>query len=179
MEEVLFKNVSAMGEKETKALINITGKKAMIIFSLVFPLICIALGVAFIFLNDLEMAIFMFVCAVIFAALFPLLFLWSAKQANKQVINGKRLLNTFEFKEDILTITTENLTDGIVTGTSNLYYKDLFKCLLTNDYIFLFINARQSFILDVNGMVQGDSESLIEFLKSKLTKFEDKRKPTN
>ncbi len=178
MEEVLFKNVSAMGEKEAKALIKVTGKRAMIIFSLVFPLIFIALGVTFILLDDLDFALWMFAFAIAFVIVFPLLFLFSAKQANKQVIGGKRLLNTFEFKEDILSIATENLQDGnsLVSGTSNLYYKDLFKCLVTNEYIFLFINQRQSFILDVNGMVQGEANDLIEFLKTKMVKFQDKRK---
>ena len=78
MEEVLFKNVSAMGEKEAKALIKVTGKRAMIIFSLVFSLIFIALGVTFILLDDLDFALWMFAFAIAFVIVFPLLFLFSA-----------------------------------------------------------------------------------------------------
>lgn len=176
MEDVLFKNVSAMGEKESKALIKVSSKKSVITFGLFFPLLFVIFGVVFILLKDIDFAIIMFVAGAVFAILFPLLFLLSAKQANKQIIGGRRLLNTFEFKEDILVISTEDLGAGITSGTSNLLYKDILKCVLTNEYIFLFINARQSFILDVNGMVQGDTEGLIEFLKTKLQKFEDKRK---
>ena len=175
---VLYKNVSGVGSKESKALMKIAIWNPMLISAVAFPLSIALLGVVWLLEGDLTFAIIMFVLAVALAIFCPLLFILVFNHNSKKLIGGRRLLNTFEFYEDHLAVKTENIieTESIVTGTSNIIYQNLFKVVVNKEYIFIFINKQQSFILDQKGMVEGDVNGLLEFLKGKVARFKDKRK---
>lgn len=177
-EKLLFKNVSGVGEKEAKVMMKHALVKPMILSTVVCPLCFIVLGVLWVLIDQLSTAIWMFAFAVAFAVVFPIIIIIASKKQNKKVIDGRRLLNTYEFYDSHLYIMTQTLVVGetITNGTSNVFYEKLFKVLVADDYIFIYANPQQCFLLDQKGMVEGEAEALINFLKSKIVKFKDKRK---
>lgn len=177
-EKLLFKNVSAMGEKETKALIKTALVKPIILSSIVCPLCFVVLGVLWLLINQLSTAIWMFSFAAAFAVVFPVTIFVVTQRKNRKVIDGRRLLNTYEFYDGYMFIMTQTLIEGesITNGTSNIFYNKLNRVQVTDDYIFIFINSQQCFILDQKGMLEGELEKLITFLKGKVARFKDRRK---
>lgn len=177
-ERTLFKNVSSLGEKESEALMKEAGKLPLIIMCVVLPLFCAVVGGLFLLLDDLGMAIWMFAFAVVIAIIYPPTYIVMTRKANKKFVEDKRVLNTYEFKEDFFNIVSDDFKSGekFTIGTSNIIYKDLRKVVITNGYIFIFVNPSKSFVVDINGMLEGTSEDLITFLKEKISKIQDKRK---
>lgn len=177
-DEVLFKNVSAIRKKEINALFKLTAIKPLLLGGVCCPLILIALGVVWFLTGFEDTAIWLFCFGGAFLIVYPLFFCLGIRKMNSKLIDGKRLVNTFEFKQDGLVVTSENLagTERVLVGTSNIPYGELFKVVCTNDYMFLFVDRQQSFILDYEGMLQGDAEQFIQFMKSKAGQLKDKRK---
>ena len=112
--------------------------------------------------------------------LLPYLLKDNVKKQNKKNFDGKKFLNTFEFYKDYVTITCETQKPGKtefeVAGKQNLNYVDIFKLVIYKEHLFIFIDESQSFIVSYKGMTKGTIAELIDFLKEKQIKTQDKSK---
>ncbi len=179
MDEVKFKNTSKMDDNEISLFQNFALKKVTLISSIVFTLLFVGGGVGLCFL-DLTMGITLIVCGVAGGViLLPYLLKESVKKENKIALGDRKYLNTFEFYEDYVMVSTQatkdkQSNDYLPVANQRIEYQDLFKLVCYREYIFLYINQKQSFILNCRGMTQGIASDLVKFLKSKGVKIIDK-----
>lgn len=175
--ETMFKNTSKMDHEEISIFQNSVTKKSIFVTSIVFALIFVGMGVGFSFLN-LTLGIIVIVCGLLGGfVLLPYLMKETMKKQNKAMLGDKKYLNTFEFFSDHMVATSEasKLEEEKyeVVGTQKIYYKDIFKVVVYRERLFIFINARQSFILNFKGMTKGTAGEVVEFLKSNNVKIKD------
>lgn len=181
MEEknAIFKNTSKMDDEEISLFQNFVLKKNTIISSLVFSIIFIGGGVGMCFV-DLTIGLALAICGVIGGIiLLPYLMKESLKKQNKITLGDRKYLNTFEFYEDHIFITSQatsspTANDYQEIASQKVFYKDLFKFVAYKEHLFIFINQKQSFIFDYRGMTKGTAGEVVEFLKDKGVKFVDK-----
>ncbi|MCI8554953.1 MAG: YcxB family protein [Clostridia bacterium] len=181
MEEknAIFKNTSKMDDEEISLFQNFVLKKNTIISSLVFSIIFIGGGVGMCFV-DLTIGLALAICGVIGGIiLLPYLMKESLKKQNKITLGDRKYLNTFEFYEDHIFITSQatsspTANDYQEIASQKVFYKDLYKFVAYKEHLFIFINQKQSFIFDYRGMTKGTAGEVVEFLKAKGVKFVDK-----
>ncbi len=181
MEEknAIFKNTSKMDDEEISLFQNFVLKKTTFISSLVFSIIFIGGGVGMCFV-DLTIGIALAICGVIGGIiLLPYLMKESLKKQNKITLGDRKYLNTFEFCQDYIFITSQatsspTANDYQEIASQKVFYKDLFKFVAYKEHLFIFINQKQSFIFDYRGMTKGTAGEVVEYLKAKGVKFVDK-----
>lgn len=179
--DIKFKNTSKMDEKEISIFQNYALKKRILICSIVFALAFVLLGVGLYFV-DLTMSIILIVCGIVGGfVLLPYLMKETVKKQNNIILGDRKYLNTFEFFDEYVNITSEATStkesnDYQFVASQKLYYKDIFKFVTFQERLFIFINAQQSFILHYKGMTKSTAEELVEFLKGKGIKMIDKSK---
>ena len=108
MEEknAIFKNTSKMDDEEISLFQNFVLKKTTFISSLVFSIIFIGGGVGMCFV-DLTIGLALAICGVIGGIiLLPYLMKESLKKKNKITLGDRKYLNTFEFCQDYIFITS-------------------------------------------------------------------------
>ena len=110
------------------------------------------------------------VCAVF---LLPFIIKDGIKKQNERLFTQNKIINEYEFYEDFFSVQAKlQREDGIEEEKTEKYeYKNLFKISDYSIFIFIYINSRQSFILDKRKMIKGTSGELIEFLQSKNIKI--------
>ena len=175
--QVLFKNTSKMDESEITLFQNAVMKKTTIITAIVFSLIFVAMGVGLSFW-ELTLGIITIACGVVGGfVLIPYLMKETQKKQNKEILGNKTYLNTYEFYNEYLEVTSQATENGRTeyeeVGKQKIYYKDIFKVKIYRERLFIFINARQSFIFNFKGMTQGTAGEVIELLKSNNIKVKD------
>ena len=169
--EILFKNTSKMDENEITLFQNYALKKRVWITSIIFALSFAALG-GFLCIVSLTMGIIIIACGCVGGfVLLPYLMKESIKRQNNIILGDKKYLNTFEFFEDYVNITSEatsskDSNDFAPVATQKLMYTDVFKCVIYKERLFIFINFK--------GMTKNTIGELIEFLKGKGIKMIDK-----
>ena len=181
MEEknAIFKNTSKMDDEEISLFQNFVLKKTTFISSLVFSIIFIGGGVGMCFV-DLTIGLALAICGVIGGIiLLPYLMKESLKKQNKITLGDRKYLNTFEFCQDYIFITSQatsspTANDYQEIASQKVFYKDLFKFVAYKEHLFIFINQKQSFIFDYRGMTKGTAGEVVEYLKAKGVKFVDK-----
>lgn len=181
MEEknAIFKNTSKMDDEEISLFQNFVLKKTTFISSLVFSIIFIGGGVRMCFV-DLTIGLALAICGVIGGIiLLPYLMKESLKKQNKITLGDRKYLNTFEFWQDYIFITSQatsspTANDYQEIASQKVFYKDLFKFVAYKEHLFIFINQKQSFIFDYRGMTKGTAGEVVEYLKAKGVKFVDK-----
>lgn len=179
-DEVLFKNTSRLNEEELLVFQNYALKKTIITMSIVIVALFAIAGAGLCFL-ELYLGITVIVAGILGGVvLFPFMMKDSLKKQNKLMLGEKKYLNTFEFFNDYLLVTSEataSLTSDEYKeeASSKVSYESLFRVDIYKTYVFIFINKAQSFVLNQRGMTKGVVEDLIEFLKSKGLKVTDKK----
>lgn len=181
MEEknVLFKNTSKMDDKEISLFQNFALRKKTIITSVIFSLFFIGGGIGLCFL-DLTMGITFIICGVVGGViLLPYLMKETVKKQNQVTLGDKKYLNTFEFFEDHILVTSEatankESNDYKPMATQILPYNEIFKVVSYKEFLFIYINKVQSFIVNFKGMTKGTIGEVIDLLKLKGVKFYDK-----
>ncbi len=177
--EVLFKNTSKMNDEEISVFQNYALKKTILITSILFTLVFCGVGAGFCFI-DLTYGIIFLVCGILGGfVLIPFLMKDSVKKQNKLLLGDKKYLNTFEFCEDYIFVTSQATSskesnDYQEVASQKIFYRDIFKFVTYKEFMFIYINARQSFILNFRGMTKGTIAEVIELLKGKGIKFVDK-----
>ncbi len=178
-EKVLYRNTSRMNDEEISVFQNFALKKTTIVSSIVFSLIFVGLGVGLCF-ADLTIGITLIVCGILGGVvLLPYLMKESVKKQNKVILGDKKYLNTFEFYEDYIFVSSKatpnkESNDYEDIASQKLYYHEIFKVVVYKTYLFIYINKRQSFILSFRGMTKGTIGEVIEYLKGKAIKTIDK-----
>lgn len=174
-----YTNVSGLGEKEIKALTKETLLQPILFGCLYVPLLMFALG-GCCFTFDWEFAIIFFVFGGLMAIVYPIILMANLKKSHKKMLEAGKILNRFSFTEESLQVESQRKTPGseeyLTIGTSTHFYSELYRVLVTQDYIYLFINKQQSYVLDRVGMIDGTSAELIEFLQAKVKRFKVKNK---
>ncbi len=177
--DVLFKNTSKMDDEEITVFQNYALKKTMLTTSILFALIFVAFGIGASFL-DLTMGIVLIVCGLLGGfVLLPFLLKETVKKQNKVTLGDKKYLNTFEFCEEFLFVTSQatsskETNDYQDVASQKIFYKDMFKVVSYIEFLFIYLNSKQSLILNFKGMTGGTAGELIEFLKMKNIKFVDR-----
>lgn len=176
-EEVIYKNTSKMDAEEIAVFQNSVTKKSIFWTSICFVLIFAGMGIGLSFI-DLTLGIILIVCGLIGGfVLLPYLFKENMKKTNKEMLGDKKYLNTFDFYHDYFNVASEasplESTNFEVVGSQKIYYKDLHKVVVYKERLFVFINPRQSFILNFKGMTKGTAGELIELFKSNNIKVKD------
>lgn len=179
MEELLYKNTSKMDEDEITLFQNYAMKKTTIISSATFTLFFVLLGIGLSFVI-LPMGIILIVCGCIGGLIFmPYLLKDSVKKQNTQNLGDRKYLNTFEFYENSVLVTTEatsskETNDYKPIANQTINYNELYQLVVYKAHLFLFISPGQSFILSFKGMTKGTYQDVIDLIKSKGVKIIDK-----
>ncbi len=176
--DVLFKNTSKMDAQEIAIFQSYAMKKVNLVSSLVFALIFAGIGAGACFWN-LTCGIIVIVCGVLGGfVLLPYLMKESVKKQNAQNFGDKKYLNTFEFCDEYVQITSEasqlDKNEYQQIASQKLFYADVFQAVLYRDHLFLYISPRQSFIVDYKGMTKGTIGETIDLIKNKGVKIIDK-----
>lgn len=176
--EVLYKNTSKMDASEISIFQSYAMKKINIISSIAFALVFAGIGTGACFWN-LTCGIIVIVCGVLGGfVLLPYLMKDSIKKQNAQSYGDKKYLNTFEFCDEYVQITSEasalDKNEYQPIATQKLFYEDALQAVLYRDHLFLYISPRQAFILDYKGMTKGTIGEVIDMLKTKNIKVIDK-----
>lgn len=180
--KVLFINVSALTKEESKILMKQTMLRSVILSCVLIPVLLAGLGAMWWFwLNDKTMGIVMFVFAAIFAVIYPILFWRQTAMAGNSVTKYGKILNRFEFTEDMIYASSERMVNEQSQeyqplGTINHRYSDINRMIVAEGFIYLFIDRQRVYSLNMQGMIEGKSEDLVAFLKTKIAKVKDKRK---
>ena len=177
-ENVLFKNTSKLDYEEITILQNFANKKVVFITSIIFALVFAGIGAGLSFVN-LTLGIIIIACGLLGAfVLVPYLMKESIKKANKESLGDKKYLNDYQFFEEYFEVESQasNLNENNFekVGSQKIYYKDLYQVVVYQQHLFIFINVRQSFILNFKGMTKGTAGELIEKLKSTKVLVKDK-----
>ncbi|HEY8390377.1 MAG TPA: YcxB family protein, partial [Clostridia bacterium] len=90
--------------------------------------------------------------------------------SKKSVFSQKEYKVFFDFDEDLIKITS--FENNEIASVSKVFYKDLEKIEEREDYILIYINKINYFILEKSKMVEGNFSELRTFLYGKLnTKY--------
>lgn len=174
--EPLFKNTSKINEEElTKYQLKLL-KKTIILFAAVVILISLGAGIPIlIFVNEFVGGAIIVLGALGGAVLLPYLLKDSVKKQNAKVLGDRKYLNTFEFYEDkmiIINSATDNFADNTYKeiARAEIPNANIYRILLDNIYIFIYLDKKQSLFLDQRGMTKGMAGELAEFLQNKGVK---------
>lgn len=179
MEEIKFKNTSRMDANEISLFQSYAMKKTIWMMAGFFALIFVGAGIGLAFWNT-TVGIIMIVCGLAGGFWFlPYLMKESQKKQNMEVLGDRKYLNTYQFYEDHVFVTSTATADATSkeyneVGTQRVDYKEVYKVVTYKDRLFIFINKTQSFILSFQGMTMGVIEDLVKFLKSKEITIVDK-----
>ncbi len=177
--EVKFKNTTKMDDEEISIFQSYALKKTTLISSILFSLLFVGAGIGISFI-DLEMGIILIVCGLLGGfVLLPYLLKEILKKQNKTTLGDKKYLNTFEFCDEFILVesqasSSKETNDYQQVASQKIFYKDVFKVVIYKEFLFVYLNARQSLILNFKGMTLGTAGELVEFLKGKNIKFVDK-----
>ena len=91
------------------------------------------------------------------------------------MLGDRKYLNTFEFYEDkmiIINSATDNFADNTYKeiARAEIPNANIYRILLDNIYIFIYLDKKQSLFLDQRGMTKGTAGELAEFLQNKGVK---------
>lgn len=177
-QEALYKNTSKLDLQEIETFQKFAMKKNMILMSIIFALVFIGIGVGVSFF-ELTLGIVVIVCGALGGfVLLPFLMKDNMKKQNAKNYGDKKYLNTFDFCEDHVLVTSESATEGSndykEIASQKLFYTDIYQGVLYRDHLFLYISAQQCFIVNYRGMTKGTIAELIDFLKTKSIKIVDK-----
>lgn len=174
--EPLFKNTSKINEEElTKYQLKLL-KKTIILFAAVVILISLGAGIPIlIFVDEFVGGAIIVLGALGGAVLLPYLLKDSVKKQNAKVLGDRKYLNTFEFYEDkmiIINSATDNFADNTYKeiARAEIPNANIYRILLDNIYIFIYLDKKQSLFLDQRGMTKGTAGELAEFLQNKGVK---------
>ena len=168
--ELVASNVTSVDKKGLERLHKITFFKNGMMSILISTLSIVLIGAIYSIMLDLYWGIGIMVFGILFGVLYPVIYkILLDKNANNKLIREKRLVNRYDFYENHFEVQTKSLDDpsGQAIGFSRLEYREVTKVLIDDEYLFIFINKNQCFIVRVSGMLDGT----IADVKMKLRQF--------
>ena len=184
-ENILFLNKTKLKEEDITAFQTFAVKKHSLFIAIAITVVFGGLGIGLCFVNTyIGVAILL---AGIIGGLFffPYLSKNQIKTQNAAIFGGKDYANTFEFYSDHLKVINideaepekEINADDAQSRkeiSQEFSYDELYKLVTFKNYVCLYINKNQSFLLSYIGMKKGTIAELIDFLKAKNLAFQDK-----
>lgn len=172
--ELIFKNTTTLNESDITTFQLFALKKHTIFISAMITIVLVGLGVGLCFVNTyvgVAILIAGIVGGIIF---FPYLSKEQIKRQNAVLFNGGKYVNVFDFYDDKMKVTNvdeERDEDYFQT----FEYSTLYQVVDYQEFLFIYVNKNQSFLLLKTGMNKGTIAELIEFLKNKKIKYVDKK----
>ena len=168
MNDTLFKNTTKYDKESLLKLQNKVMLKWIILGASIIILISLAVGVPLIlFVNEFvggALIIIGFLGGIVFLPYFIKNIIKKQQFLNE----GEKYINSFEFFRDKFSIKSSTLNSKNSNDKKiDVYYNDIYKIIISNLYINIFISPSESLILDKRGMTKGTADDLIDLL-SKL-----------
>ncbi len=168
--EIIASNVTSVDKLGLKHLHRMTFFKYKLMPILLSSLFIVAVGACYAWLLDLYWGIALMVFGVLFGVIYPVVYNFLLnKNSNNKLIREKRLVNRYDFHENFFEVQTKSLDDptGQPIGYSRVEYREVTKVMIDDEYMFIFINKNQCFIVKTTGMLDGT----IADVKMKLRQF--------
>lgn len=177
-EKVLFKNTTKLNENDVAAFQKDVIKKISFTYGVIIFLICLGAGVGLYFVNSFLGIATIVLGAVGGFAIFPYSTKTYSTRSNTENFFGIKSTNYFEFYQDEFIVKGE-IADIESRKKKELQeekysYAEVVKVTVIKNYICIFINKSQSFVLDKRGMTKGVCEDLIFLFKEKQIKVKEK-----
>lgn len=173
--DILYINTSKLKEDEITAFQMFAMKKYTLFIAISIAVVFGGLGLGLCFVNTyIGVAILL---AGIIGGLFffPYLSKSQLQKQNREIFDGKDYMNTFEFYDDHMkVINIDNNKENSEEISQEFLYSELYKLVSYKEFVFIYINKNQSFILNKTGMKKGTIAELVDFLKNKKIKYQDK-----
>lgn len=172
--EERFTNKTDINNEELYKFQLLELKKFIYLSSSLLGIVSIIVGLLFLFFVKLYLGVIVIILGMVCAVfLLPFIIKDGIKKQNERLFTQNKIINEYEFYEDFFSVKAKlQREDGIEEEKTEKYeYKNLFKISDYSIFIFIYINSRQSFILDKRKMIKGTSGELIEFLQSKNIKI--------
>lgn len=167
-EEIFASNVTSLDKRGLERLRKHTFVKINIISYLIIPAVSIAVGAVYGWLVDLYWGIGIMCAGVLFGVFYPLIVKLSLKKnANNKLISERRLINRYDFYKDYFVVQTKSLDDSTdqPIGMSRVAYRDVTKVVIDPDFMFIFIDNVQCFIVSNSGMMDGNVTDVKDTLR--------------
>ena len=162
--DLLFYNTTKLTEEEITAFQTFAMKKDNLWASIFISLLSVGLGVGLIFVNTYVGVAIIIAGLLGGLVLFPYITKEQLKRQNLEMFEDGKYINTFEFYEDYLKVTN---IDGNKTEENSISqefkYDELYKFTLYKQYLFIFENKFQGFILAQTCMTIGIIGDLVDF----------------
>lgn len=173
-DDILFMNTSKLKEEDITAFQTFAMKKYSIFIAITIAVVFGGLGVGLCFVNT-YIGIAILLAGIIGGLFFfPYLSRNQIKTQNSAIFDGKDYANSFEFYSDHFRVINIDNSASEKEISQEFLYSELYKLVDYKQYIFIYINKNQSFLLNKTGMKKGTVAELIDFLKEKNIKFQDK-----
>lgn len=173
-ENILFLNTTKLKEEDITAFQTFAMKKYSLFIAIAITVVFGGLGIGLCFVNTYVGVAILLAGIIGGLFFFPYLSKNQIKTQNTAIFDGKDYTNTFEFYEDHLKVTNIDGAEPEKEISQEFSYDELYKLVTFKNYVCLYINKNQSFLLSYTGMKKGTIAELIDFLKAKNIKFQDK-----
>lgn len=161
----MFQNQSDLNPSVVKKTQKNIIKKSLITIAISSVIILFCGTLMFVMQENLLGAVF-----IALGSLFLLFLIVIIISSKKAVFPQKEYKVFFDFDEDLIKITS--FENNKIASFSKVFYKDLVKIEEREDYILIYINKINYFILEKSKMVEGNFSELRTFLYGKLnTKY--------
>lgn len=173
IEEFLYKNTTAINESDITNYQLFALKRRNILVSFMITVIICGIGIGLCFVEAYVGTAIIIAGIVGGVILFPYLSKEQIRRQNSVLFDGGKHVNIFEFyKEEIKVINVdENRGEDLYQTFS---YNQIYKIDDFVEFLFIYVSKNQSFLMLKTGMNKGTISDLLEFLKSKDIKIEDK-----
>lgn len=172
--ELLFKNTTTLNENDITNLQLFAIKKHTIIIATIITLLLCGLGIGLCFVNAYIGAAIIIAGIVGGVIFFPYISREQIKRQNAMIFTENKYVNVFDFYEDILKVT--NIDDKSEENIFQTFeYGGIYKVIDYKEFVVLYVNKKQSFILLKTCMNKGTIDGLLNFLKNKKIKIIDKK----
>lgn len=169
--DLKFKNTTKLNEQAITAFQIFAMKKYTWTIASLISIVFGGLGLGLCFVNA-YIGVAVLIAGILGGVIFfPYLSREQIKKQNALIFEGKKYVNVFEFFDEKLVVTN-------VDGENDIYqiydYKGLAQVVLFAEYIAIYINKNQSYLLDKKGMNKGTIDEVLALLKSQNIPFKDK-----
>lgn len=173
-EDILYMNTTKLKEEDITAFQTFAMKKYSLFIAIAITVVFGGLGIGLCFVNTYVGVAILLAGIIGGLFFFPYLSKNQIKTQNATIFDGKDYSNTFEFYSDHLKVTNIDGAQPEKKISQEFSYNELYKLVTFKNYVCLYINKNQSFLLSYTGMKKGTIAELIDFLKAKNIKSQDK-----
>ncbi len=172
--ELLYKNTTKLSEQAITSFQIFAMKKITWLIATLITVVFGGLGIGLCFVNT-YIGVAVLIAGILGGVIFfPYLVRSQIKKQNELIFQGGINVNEFEFYENQLIVT--NIDKNSESDIFQSYlYKDLNKIIEFADYVAIYINKNQSYLLDKRGMNKGTISEVLSLLKQNNIQYIDKQ----